>query len=405
MDAGLFFVALLGIAVVVRTIARKLELPYTVALVTMGLLVGALHPATAPRLTRESLYLVFLPGLVYEAALRIDRTAFLASKKTILLLALPGVFVAMVLTWGGVLLLAPFVGSPGVRSVDALLFGALISATDPIAVVAVFRALGAPARLVTLVESESLLNDATAIVLFEIVLEAATGARFTAGWAILELVRLAFLGALTGAVVALAVMVAARWAEDAVTRAALTTVAAYGSFLAAERLHASGVIATLVAGLMTAHANVAAAPGTEERRFVEACWEYASFALNSIVFLLVGFQAIQLGDLVRLWLPIVAAYLVVTASRAIVVAAVTRALRRSREAVPSTWRRVLVWSGLRGALSMVLALDLPESLPARQTLLTLTSGVVVLSILLQGLTMTPLLRRLGILAPRRAATC
>jgi uncharacterized membrane protein HdeD (DUF308 family) len=189
----------------------------------------------------------------------------------------------------------------------------------------------------------------------------------------------------------------ARAVTDAVSRAALTTVAAYGSFLLAERFHAAGIVASLVAGLMTSRARLAGQPGSPERGAVVACWDYASFALNSLVFLLVGFQAIQVGDMLRLWRPILVAYFVVTAGRALVVAVVGWVLRRTRERLPGSWWSVLTWSGLRGALSMVLAIDLPESLPERQWLLTVTCGVVILSIFVQGSTMTALLRRTGLI--------
>jgi CPA1 family monovalent cation:H+ antiporter len=397
VDAGLFFVGLLGLAVVVAIAARKLAVPYTVALVVVGLVLGLLHPATEPRLTRETLVLVFLPGLVYEATLHLDVETFWANKKTILLLELPSVAAVMVLAAAALALLAPFVGMNGVRFVDGLLFGALIAATDPIAVVALFRTLGAPKRLMTIVEGESLINDGIVVVLFTVLLEVATGGRpFTVVGASLDLVRILSVGALAGANVAVVVACVARAVSDAVSRVALTMVVAYGSFLLAERFHASGLVATLVAGVMTTRAQVGGAPGTAERRVVESCWEFAAFALDSLVFLLVGFQAVQLVDLGRLWKLIVAAYLVVTAGRAVVVALVGRAVRRSRERLPQRWGPVLVWSGLRGALAMVLAIDVPESLPARQPLLTATCGVVVLSILLQGSTMAGLLRRLGL---------
>jgi CPA1 family monovalent cation:H+ antiporter len=397
MDEGLFFVGLLGLAVAVAIAARRLEMPYTVALVAVGLVVGALHPRSAPRLTRESLYLIFLPGLIYEASQHLDPRTFLESKRMIVLLAVPGMLAAAALTSAALALCAPLAGMGNPRWVAGVLFGALISATDPTAVAALFRTLGAPRRLRTIVEGESLLNDAVAVVLFSMALEFATGTPFAPGRAALELVRVSCVGALVGAAFAGAVVWVGRYVADAVSRVALTTVAAYGSFLVAERWHASGIIATLVAGVLTTHARLVGIPGSADRAVVEACWDYATFALNSLVFLLVGFQSVQLGEVFRLWAPVVVAFLVVTATRAVVVAVATRCLRGSSEAMPSSWPTVLTWSGLRGPLSMVLVLDLPESLPERRLLVDITSGVVVLSILVQGATMTPLLRWLGVL--------
>lgn len=397
MGGGLFYVALLAVAVLVAVAARRLAVPYTVALVAVGLVIGALHAPVAPRLTRETLYAVFLPGLVYETALHLDRRALVANARTVGLLAVPGVLAVMLLTAGALSLAAPMVGVPGLRPVDALLFGAIVAPTDPLAVVALFRTLGAPARLVSIVESESLVNDCVAVVLFGVTLEIATGGTHTPGAGLVELVRVVAAGTLAGVAVAAPVRLLARAVTDAAGRAALTTVAAYGSFILAERLHASGIVATLVAGLATAR-TVPGAPGSTERAAVEACWRYAEFALDSLVFLLVGFQAVQLGELVALWRPVLLAYVVVTASRAAVVALVARAVRPSRERLPRAWGTVLGWSGLRGALSMVLAVDLPDSLAERRLLLTLTCGVVVLSIVVQGSTMTRLLRRAGVVA-------
>ena len=237
MDEGLFFVALLAIAVVVTIAARRLAVPYTVALVAAGLVLGALHPAVAPRLTHERLYLLFLPGLIYEGALHLDTRTFLANKRMILLLAVPGTVLATVLTSAGLTFLAPLFGVHGLRPVDGLVFGALISATDPAAVIVLFNALGVPRRLNTIVEGESLLNDAAAIVLFSLASELAGGAHFTVGRGAIEFLRIVSLGALAGAAVAALVTFVARYVADTMGRGALTMVAAYGSFLVAERLH------------------------------------------------------------------------------------------------------------------------------------------------------------------------
>jgi CPA1 family monovalent cation:H+ antiporter len=398
---GLFVVGLLGLAVLVAIPARKLEIPYTVALVAVGLLVGALHPPTVPWLTRQTVYLIFLPGLIYAASQHLDVATLRQSKRAVLLLVVPGLLAATAMTSVAIAMCAPIAGLGSPRWIAGILFGTLISATDPTAVVALFGALGLPKRLLTIVEGESLFNDAVAVVLFSMALELATGTPFALGPAVLEFVRVASVGALVGAAVAWLVVWIGGYVSDAVSRVALTTVAAYGSFLLAERFHASGVMASLVAGVVSTHPRLVGVPGSPERAVVESCWDYATFALNSLVFLLVGFQSVQLGEVFRLVVPIVVAFLVVTATRALVVVAVTRSLRRSSEAMPTNWTAVLAWAGLRGPLSMVLVLDLPESLPERHMLVDLTSGVVVLSILLQGSTMTPLLRRLGIVEPRK----
>jgi CPA1 family monovalent cation:H+ antiporter len=175
----------------------------------------------------------------------------------------------------------------------------------------------------------------------------------------------------------------------------LTTIAAYGSFVAAEHFHCSGVIAVVAAGVFCGNygARVGMTPST--RVAVEAFWEYVAFALNSIVFLLIGLE-VHLDALFGSWKAILVAYLVVTAGRGLLIFAVSGLLRRTREKIPWSWSVVLTWGGLRGALPMVLVLSLAKDFPHRDLLVTMTFGVVMISILVHGMTVSPLLRWLGI---------
>ena len=175
---------------------------------------------------------------------------------------------------------------------------------------------------------------------------------------------------------------------------ALTTLAAYGSFIAGERVQASGVIATVTAGLLAGTQSARASLRPSTRLAVTVFWEYVAFALNSMVFLLIGFQ-VRPASLIAAWKPILAVYLLVVVVRAAIVFSVA-AFRPSDEALPPSWSALLVWGGLRGALAMVLALSIPASIPEREFLVALTYGVVALSILVQGLTITPLLTWLGL---------
>ena len=174
----------------------------------------------------------------------------------------------------------------------------------------------------------------------------------------------------------------------------LTTIAAYGSFVAAERLHLSGVIATVTAGLVLGTYGREVAMSEATRISVDVFWEYVAFALNSVVFLLIGFE-VQLSNLVVVAVPIALAFTALVVARLAIVAAVTAGFRRTSEGVSPAWAMILTWGGLRGALSMVLALALPLDFPRRELLIDLTVGVVLLSLLLQGLTMKAVVRRLG----------
>ncbi len=394
------FVLLFAIASLVAMIAKRLRLPYTVALVVAGLLLGFGAPFEAPHLTQELLYAVFLPGLLFEAAYHLELRQFLENKVAIVTLAAPGVLVGIGVT---ALLMVGLVGTFALEVhfswIDALVFGGLVAATDPIAVVSLFKSLGAPKRLGVLVEGESLLNDGTAVVVFSIILAAANGAEATVGGAIVEFVKTVGVGILVGAGVGYGVSKAIQRVDDALIEMTLTTVAAWGSFVLAEELHVSGVMATVVAGLICGNYGAATGMSPSTRVAIATFWEYVAFALNSLVFLLIGFE-IDLQQLAASWLPIVLAWVVVMVARFVVVGGVAALLRRTNERIPWVWTAVLTWGGLRGGLSMVLVLGLPASFAHRAFLLNTTFGVVLISILVQGTTMGPLLRRLGVIVAR-----
>lgn len=175
----------------------------------------------------------------------------------------------------------------------------------------------------------------------------------------------------------------------------LTVIAAYGSFVVAEHFHYSGVIAVVVAGLLCGNWAARLGMGPTTRIAVESFWEYLAFALNSVVFLLIGLE-VQLTSLLQSWLPILLAYGAVVLGRALVVYGMSGLLRFTSEKLPWKWSAVLTWSGLRGAVSMVLVLGLPDDFAHRELLVNMTFGVVVLSIIFQGLSMAPVLKALGI---------
>jgi CPA1 family monovalent cation:H+ antiporter len=200
-------------------------------------------------LTKELLFSVFLPGLLFEAAFHIEFRDFWRNRLTVASLAVPGVAAAVALT---AVILTPVVGTLHLEQdftlPYALVFGALIAATDPIAVVAVFRSLGVPRRLSVLLEGESLLNDGTAIVFFTLSLSLVTGVSATTGHIVTDFLKIVGFGGLIGAAVGLAASQVIKQIDDAMIEITLTTIAAYGSFVTAEHFHFSGVIAVVVAG-------------------------------------------------------------------------------------------------------------------------------------------------------------
>ncbi len=404
MQGEAVFVLLFIVATAVAVAARRLQVPYTVALVLAGLVLGPLHAFEPPHLTKELLFSIILPGLIFEAAFHVEFRDFWRDRNAILSLAVPGVVATIALT---TILLTPVVGALSLADAfdwrHALVFGTVVAATDPISVVALFKHLGVPRRLGLLIEGESLLNDGTAIVFFTLALGVVAAHMNSVRDVALTFVTIVGAGLAVGLVVGMAVSEVIRGVDDPMIEITLTTIAAYGAFLAAEHLGYSGVIATVVAGMLCGNYGARTGMSPSTRVAAETFWDYVAFALNSIVFLLIGFE-VHLDALLHSWAPILAAYLAMTIGRGIVVFGVSGLLRLTRQGLPASWSAVLTWGGLRGALSMVLALSLPRDFPYRDLLVTMTFGVVVLSILVQGLTMASVLRALGIVRAHAART-
>lgn len=396
------FILLFIVATAVAIVVQRLNIPYTVALVASGLLLGSINVLKPPLLTKELLYTVFLPGLLFEAAFHIDFEQFWRNKRIIASLAVPGVIAATVLT---ALILTPVAEGLGyVRNFDwryALVFGALIAATDPIAVVALFKEVGAPKRLSVLIQGESLLNDGTGIVFFTLSLSVVAGVSTTAGGLALDFFKIVGFGLLTGGVVGLAVSQVTKQINEPMIEITLTTIGAYGSFVAAEHLGYSGVIATVTAGMICGNYGARLGMSPSTRLAVESFWEYIAFALNSIIFLLIGFE-VHITDLAASWRIILVAYLAVTVVRALVIFSVSSLFRFTRERIPWSWSFFLTWGGLRGALPMVLALSLPQGFYHRDLLVTMTFGVVIISIMFHGLTASSFIKWLGIVTGQRS---
>ncbi|MFL5607554.1 MAG: cation:proton antiporter, partial [Gemmatimonadaceae bacterium] len=310
-------------------------------------------------------------------------------------LAVPGVMVAILLTALLLVAGASIIGSVPVRWTTALVFGAVIAATDPVAVTALFREVAAPRRLHVLVESESLLNDGTSIVFLTLILAYFAGETPSETSLVVSFARITGGGALIGLLIGWVVSRIRTYLDDAAIEITLTTIAAYGSFVLAEQVHCSGVIATVVAGVVCGNTGRHHAMTVSTRKAVESFWEWLAFALNSAVFLLLGAE-LSGSLLAQEWKLVLLAAMAALAARALVVELVGVVLRHTRERIPSRWRVVLVWGGLRGALSLVLALALPAEAGDRALIVALTGGTVMLSLVGQGATMPFLLRRLGI---------
>ncbi|HEX4138604.1 MAG TPA: sodium:proton antiporter [Bryobacteraceae bacterium] len=379
---------LLLIAAVVAMLTRRFRLPYSVGLVAAGIILATLPIAPTVNLTKDFIFTVLLPPLLFEAALYLDWKQMRRDFAVISLLATLGVVLSAGVTAGGMHYLIRWEWQ------GALVFGALIAATDPVSVIATFKEAKAHGRLLVLIEAESLLNDGTAAVLFGVMVALASGRQFTSLDITAMILKTIGGGILCGAGVALGALLLAGRTDDHLVEITFTTVAAYGSFLLADHFGLSGVLATITAGLIMGNFKPLNAISERGKEAVQAFWEYAAFIANSLVFLLIGMREAR-QEFAAIWLPAMIAIALVTLGRA--VAIYPCCLLFSRSSLHVTWKHqhILFWGGLRGALALALALGLPPEVAQREKIITISFAVVAFSVFVQGLTMTPFLRRMG----------
>ena len=403
MESGLIstewlFVGLLATAAAIALITRRTNLPYSVTLVLAGLVLAAVLPTVLPTVavdvSPDVLLAILLPGLVFEAALKTDLGQLKPAAGAVTLLAAPGVLItAAVVTL--VLHLAT-----GLDLGLALVIGAMVSATDPVAVIAIFRRVGVPPRLATTVEAESLFNDGTGIVLFAIAVEAVRSPLDPGAGALAFVTTVLVSGALGALGGFLASRVIAS-VDDHVVELTISLFVAYGTYLFADHFHESGVIATVVAGIVIGSYGRRIGMSARTAEALDTVWEFLAFLLTAMTFLLIGL-AISLEQLADAAVYIAWAFVAVTLGRAVVVygllGGASRLLRRGDQ-LPVGWLHVLFWAGLRGAVATALALSLPLDLPQRELLAGTAFGVVILTLVIQGTSVGAVIRRTGVSGP------
>jgi monovalent cation:H+ antiporter, CPA1 family len=378
---------LLLVTAIVAIAARRLRIPYGVGLVLAGIALSLWPHFPEIQLSRELIFIVLLPPLIFEAALYIDWRELRSDFAVILALATAGVLLSASVTGLGLHYVA------GWEWQSALLFSVLIAATDPVSVIATFKEAKKKGRLRFLIEAESLFNDGTAAVAFMVCVALVLGQDITPLEAGKVLIATTGGGIVCGAAVALAALLLAGRTNDHLVEITLTTAGAYGSFLLAEHFGFSGVLATLTAGLIIG--NVGTRALSEKGKVaVESFWEYAAFVANSFVFLLLGITGSK-ENFFHVWRAALAAILLVLAGRAAAIYLTLLPFSRSSAPVSTRHQHVLFWGGLRGALALALALGLPASVPRREEIITISFAVVAFSVFVQGLTVVPLMRRLG----------
>ncbi len=401
-DTVLLLMALLALGVLIRGLFSRLPIPYTVMLVLAGMLLGSLArvwPAFEPirsfHLSPELVFFIFLPVLIFESGFSLNARQLARDFIPVLVMAIPALLASTTLVGIGVWVLLPL------DLTTALLFGALISATDPVAVISLFRELGTPLRLTTLVEGESLFNDATAIVLFTILLGLALHGGFSAGdigIAVVEFVRVFLGGALLGfcfGIVFSRAVIRLHLEVSSVLKS--TVILAYAAFIVAEHgMHLSGVMAVVAAALSFA---IFALPRLAEptAHALHKTWEFLAEITNTLLFLMIGMTVDLKALLAISGFVLLVAVLVVLARAVSVYAFVPLTVRLFKlPAVTMGERHIMWWGGLKGGLAIAIVLSIPSEFPARDLLLNLTLGVVLFSLLVNAPTIRPLISKLGL---------
>ena len=380
-------IGLLLIASVVAITARQLRLPYTVGLVLIGLALTFLT-ATDVNISPQIILAMLVPPLVFEAAFHIRLEDLRRDFWLIITLAVPGVILTTLLV-GGVVAWGTGLALPA-----ALVFGALISATDPVSVVALFRRLGVPRRMQLLLEGESLFNDGTAIVMFSIMVGIAEAGEFNFAVGIRDFLTVAGGGVLIGIALGTLISQFINRIDDPLVETTLTTVLAFGAYLIAETLGVSGVLAVVAAGIVNGNVEPTGMSATT-RVVVFNFWEYAAFLSNSLVFLLIGLTT-DVKVMIANWQAIVWAVFAVVIARAVSIYGFSLFNRE----IPAKWKHILFWGGLRGAIALALALSLPETGPLaaeRGRLQAMAFGLVLFSLLVQGASADWLVKRLKVI--------
>ena len=418
-----FVIVALLAGAIIKFLLRGTKFPYTVGLFCFGLIVGALNRCglldgagllhesvqAVGNINPDLILYIFLPVLIFDAAYELDIHTFRKTFANASLLAVPGVICSMFLVGGLMMLIALWVPEfSGWNWTFALMFGALISATDPVAVVALLKELNTSKRFSTLVDAESLLNDGTGIVLFMLFFGTFAGSSSVFESPVAEFALVVAGGAILGYVVArLAIWFITRVKGDATVQNSILIISAYLTFLAAEEyLHVSGVIALVAFGLaVTYHGKPVFSPRANE--FTEHFWELAAYLANTLVFIMVGIIIASRVAITPVSLLItVGVYLGVNLIRTLVIFAFYPIMKRVGYGIDRREAIILSWGGLRGALGLALALlvsytlNIPQDI--RDQILLMTAGVVTLTLTVNATTIRKLLEKLGLTAVSKA---
>ncbi|GGA47676.1 cation:proton antiporter [Paenibacillus physcomitrellae] len=389
---------LLAISITVIAVSQKLKLPYSIALVVVGLVLGltyipflesAKSYITQSHVFQSIIISLFLPILLGDASIKMPVSHLKEQAKPVAALAFGGTLLSFIVIalLGYYLLKLPLP--------VAFTFGALMSATDPISVISIFKSLGVPKPVVAVIEGESLLNDGIAVVLFQI----SSIYLFTyleMGWVglghgILLFCQFFLGGLVLGAALGYVFSQIIRLYDDYPLEIAFSMLLFFGCYFIAEHLQVSGVIAVVTAGLIFGSFGAKVGMSDKTKMNINSFWDTITLIANSLIFLMIGLE-IKWISFSQHWLLALAAILIVLIGRTVALYVSTAPLK----GFPASWKAVLNWGGLKGSLSLALALSLPQTFEGRKDVLVLTFSVVLFSLLVQGLTIKPLVLKLGL---------
>ncbi len=397
----LVLMGLLTISMMAAAVCNYIPVPYTVFLVILGMFLGSLARQDVGlnllldfQLTPDLVLYLFLPVLIFESAINLDARSLMKDIAPILILAIPALVISTAIIGLGLWFIKDF------NIIYALIFGALISATDPVAVISLFKELGAPHRLTVLVEGESLLNDATAIVLFNILLGISIWGQFGVFdfyVAVAEFLKVFFGGLGVGIIIGIVTSeLLNRIHANISGYLIMSIVVAYSSFAISEHvMHLSGVMAVVSSAITLGLLGVNRIP-QREKETVDETWDILALVCNSLLFLLVGLSidvSLLFSHLDTIFVAIV---LVLIARAAGIYTLVPSAVSIfNLPNISMREKHIMWWGGLKGGLAIAIVLSIPTTMPARETLIYVTLGVVIFSLLVNASTVRPLMRKLG----------
>jgi len=390
VEIVILMMVIVSVAMGVRYFSK---LPYTIALIFAGIILSFFHTFPDIHLTPDLIFHILLPPLLFEAAFNLNANESKANIKPILIYAVFGVIVStFVIAFFLQTVFGLFDIDNNIPIIALLLFGVVISSTDPISVLAIFKELGVPKRLSSIIEGESLLNDGISIVVFTIILSLAIShGEFHIVDGIKDFVLVAFGGATVGVILGLTFSRITALVDDHLIEITLTTVVTYLTYIIAEYFSVSGVIAVIFAGLMVGNYGTKIGMSPTTRVSVKDFWDYIAFVINSVVFFIIGLE-VSMINIATNFHYIALGVVAVLVGRIVSVVVLTPLINIIDKPISFKWQTIFIWGGVRGALAMALALAIPKEYEYRDMILMMTFGVVGFSLIVQGLSIASLLK-------------